>query len=119
MCCTAWPTTGGSSTVWPDHCTPPPSDALAGETYGPVIGAITLLLRACEEDGSVRRGLDPDEILLLLGFLWRIDNSPDWEVHAARLLDIVQDGLWAGAPAAGRPGKWFASWPRAGQSRGN
>jgi hypothetical protein len=69
------------------------SDAPAGETYGPVIGAITLLLRACEEDGSVRPGLDPDEILLLLGFLRRIDNSPDWEVHAARLLDIVLDGL--------------------------
>jgi hypothetical protein len=32
------------------------SDGLAGETYGPVIGAITLLLRACEEDGSVRPG---------------------------------------------------------------
>jgi len=81
------------------------SDGLAGETYGPVIGAITLLLRACEEDGSVRPGLDPDEILLLLGFLWRIDNSRDWEVHAARLLDIVLDGLQAGAPAAGRPAK--------------
>jgi hypothetical protein len=83
------------------------SDGLAGETHGPVIGAITLLLRACEEDGSVRPGLDPDEILLLLllGFLWRIDSGPDWEAHAARLLDIVLDGLQAGAPAAGRPAK--------------
>jgi len=44
------------------------SDSLAGETHAPVIGAITLQLRACKEDGSVRPGLDPDEILLLLGF---------------------------------------------------
>ena len=81
------------------------SDGLAGETYGPVIEAIALLLRACEEDGSVRPGLDPDEILLLLGFLCRIDNSPDWAVHEDRLLDIVLDGLQARAPAAGRPAK--------------
>src|SRR3982074_2724140 len=30
------------------------SDGLVGETYGPVIGAITLLLRACEEADSIR-----------------------------------------------------------------
>jgi hypothetical protein len=55
--------------------------------------------------GERRPGLDPDEILLLLGFLCRIDNSPDWAVHEDRLLDIVLDGLQARAPAAGRPAK--------------
>ena len=30
------------------------SDGLAGETYGPVIGAITLLLTACADDGCIR-----------------------------------------------------------------
>jgi hypothetical protein len=73
------------------------SDGLVGETYGPVIGAITLLLRACEEAGDIRPGHDPDDVLLILGFLWRIAPSPDWEVRAARMLDIVMDGLRAGA----------------------
>jgi AcrR family transcriptional regulator len=78
------------------------SDGLAGETYGPVIGAITVLLTACEQDGSIRPGVDPDDILLLLGFLWRIDPGPDAATRAARLLDLVIGGLQAGAPRAGR-----------------
>jgi AcrR family transcriptional regulator len=77
------------------------SDGLIGETYGPVIGAVTLLLRACEEAGSIRPGLDPDDLLLLMGFLWRIDPSGDWEARAGRLLDLVMDGLRA-EPFLGR-----------------
>ena len=53
------------------------SDGLAGETYGPLVGAITVLLTACEQDGCIRPGIDPDDVLLLLGFLWRIDPGPD------------------------------------------
>lgn len=81
------------------------SDGLAGETYGPVIGAITVLLGACEQDGSIRPGIDPDEVLLLLGFLWRIDPGPDAAARAKRLLDLVMAGLQAGAPSAGRSGR--------------
>jgi len=77
------------------------SDGLVGETYGPVIGAITLLLRACEEAGSIRPGLDPDDVLLIMGFLWRIDPSGDWEARTGRLLDLVMDGLRA-KPNTGR-----------------
>jgi AcrR family transcriptional regulator len=71
------------------------SDGLVGETYGPVIGAITLLLQACEDAGSIRPGLDPDDVLLLMGFLWRLDPSRDWQARANRLLDLVMDGLQA------------------------
>ena len=74
------------------------SDGLAGETYGPVIDAITLLLRACDEAGSIQPGLDPDNVLLLMGFLWRIDDA-DWDARASRLLNLVMNGLRAGAPA--------------------
>lgn len=73
-------------------------DALAAETYGPVIGALTLLLRANDAAGTVRPGLDPDDVLLILGFLWRIDPTSDWRAQADRLLDILVDGLRAGAP---------------------
>jgi AcrR family transcriptional regulator len=79
------------------------SDGLAGETYRPVIGAIAVLIRACEQDGSIRPGFDPDDILLLLGFLWRIDPGPGAATRAARLLDLVMAGLQAGAPRTWRP----------------
>ena len=75
------------------------SDGLVGETYGPVIGAITSLMRACEEAGTIRPGVSPDDVLLLLGFLWRIDPGDDSEARAARMLDLVMDGLRAGALA--------------------
>ena len=79
------------------------SDGLAGETYEPVIGAITKLLKACEQDGTIRPGTDPDDILLLLGFLWRIDPGPDAAIRAARLLDLVMAGLQAARRGRGGP----------------
>ena len=79
------------------------SDGLVGETYEPVIGAITHLLQACTEDGSIRAGHDPDDVLLILGFLWRIDPGPGAEAKAGRLLDLVMAGLQAGAPNQPEP----------------
>lgn len=76
------------------------SDGLAGETYGPVIRAITLLLRACDEAATIRPGVDPDDVLLIVGFLWRIDASDDWQARASRMLDLVLDGLRAGTPVS-------------------
>jgi AcrR family transcriptional regulator len=75
-------------------------DALSAETYGPVINALTMLLAANEAAGTIRSGLEPDDVLLILGFLWRIDPAGDWRAQAGRLLDILMDGLRAGAPTA-------------------
>jgi AcrR family transcriptional regulator len=69
------------------------TDGLAGETYEPVIGALTMLLDACERAGVTRPGLDPDDVILMMGFLWRIDPADDWEARTGRMLDIVIDGL--------------------------
>jgi AcrR family transcriptional regulator len=68
-------------------------DDLTDAAYGPVIGALGLLLKACEDDGSIRSGVDPDDVLLMLGFLWRISPGEQGEARAARLLDLVIDGL--------------------------
>jgi AcrR family transcriptional regulator len=89
------------------------SDGLAGETYGPVIGAISLLVKACEQAGRIQPAVDPDDVLLLMGFLWRIDAGEKGEARAARLLDLVMAGLVAGAPAS-KPvarRRWLP-WPR-------
>lgn len=79
------------------------SDGLVGETYYPVTGAITLLLTACAQDGSIAPGHDAGDVLLILGFLWRIDPGPGAETKAARLLGLVMDGLRAGAPRTPDP----------------
>jgi hypothetical protein len=40
-----------------------------------VIGALSMLLQANEQAGTIRAGLDPDDVLLIMGFLWRIDQK--------------------------------------------
>jgi AcrR family transcriptional regulator len=72
---------------------------LAGEGYGPVLNAITTLLDACKKAGAVRQDVEAEEVLLLVGFLWRIDPDDNWSVRTSRMLDLVMDGL---APTANR-----------------
>ncbi len=73
----------------------PGSPAKPGHT--PVLSAAELLLRANEEAGTIRPGLTADDFLLAIAGLWQIDPRGDWEPTATRLLDLVMDGLRAGA----------------------
>ncbi len=66
---------------------------LAGEGYGPVINAITRLLDACKQARAVRDDVEAEEVLLLVGFLWRIETDANWAMRTARMLDLVMDGL--------------------------
>ena len=72
------------------------TDGVHGETYGPMVGAIDRLLRACEAAGDIGSGADAEDVLLLMGFLWRIEPGPEGEARAKRLLDLVIAGLQAG-----------------------
>lgn len=63
------------------------------ETYAPVVAAVAKLLDACAADGSVRDGLDPADILLLMGFMWRVSPGQDGTEQARRLAQIVFDGI--------------------------
>ncbi|GAA2584114.1 TetR/AcrR family transcriptional regulator [Winogradskya consettensis] len=65
---------------------------LSGVYYDRVIEAITSLLTAGQRAGALRPDLDAEEVLLLVGFLWRLENE-DWENRSRHLLDIVMDGL--------------------------
>ncbi|WP_018334367.1 TetR/AcrR family transcriptional regulator [Actinomycetospora chiangmaiensis] len=78
--------------LW-DALTAAGHDAATAESYGPVIGAIGALLAAGEADGSIRPGLDPDDVLMLMSSVWRV---PDGE-QADRLLDLVIGSLRADA----------------------
>ncbi|SCF95599.1 transcriptional regulator, TetR family [Streptomyces sp. Ncost-T10-10d] len=77
--------------------------SLAQLGHGPVTQAVTLLLNANEEAGTIRPGLTPDDFVLAIAGLWQIDPHSDWQPRATRLLDLVMDGLRAGASRADGP----------------
>ncbi|MFI6335087.1 TetR/AcrR family transcriptional regulator [Streptomyces sp. NPDC050535] len=80
--------------------TNPQPGTLARLGHGPVSSAVTLLLRANEEAGTIRPGVTPDDFVLAIAGLWQIDPHGDWQPRARRLLDLVMDGLRAGAPGS-------------------
>ncbi|MFE9443859.1 TetR/AcrR family transcriptional regulator [Streptomyces sp. NPDC006602] len=75
-----------------------PGRAPAKPGHTPVTAAAELLLRANEAAGTIRPGVTADDFLLAIAGLWQIDPRGDWRPRAARLLDLVMDGLRAGAP---------------------
>lgn len=74
------------------------SDNAAKPGHAPVTAAAELLLRACEKAGTIRPGVTADDFLLAIAGLWQIDPRADWQPRITRLLDLVMDGLRAGAP---------------------
>jgi AcrR family transcriptional regulator len=65
------------------------------DTYAPVTAAVGQLLHAAEQAGQVRSGLDPADVLLLMGFLWRVGPGEAGGQQAERILEIVIQGLRA------------------------
>ncbi|MFF6984365.1 TetR/AcrR family transcriptional regulator [Streptomyces sp. NPDC008343] len=63
----------------------------------PVAEAAELLLRTAEEAGTIRPGVTADDFVLAIAGLWQMTPTEDWRPRAARLLDLVMDGLRAGA----------------------
>ena len=83
-------------------CAPRHASATAAPT--PVIDAAELLLRANAQAGTRRSGVTGDDFLLAIAGLWQLDPRDDWRPRAARLLDLVMDGLRTGAPGRRRVG---------------
>jgi AcrR family transcriptional regulator len=69
----------------------------AKPTHTPVTDAAELLLRANEDAGTIRPGLTPEDFMLAIAGLWQMTPADDWRPRAKRLLDLVMDGLTAGA----------------------
>jgi hypothetical protein len=44
-------------------------------------------------DGSVRPGLAADDVLLLMGFLWRLPPGDDGREQGSRVMQIVFNGI--------------------------
>jgi len=75
------------------------NNGLDDEYYRPFVGAIALLLDAGAADGSLKPDLAPEDVLLQLSVLWRTDPAQGGEARAARLLDLIVDGLRSRPPA--------------------
>jgi hypothetical protein len=73
----------------------PAAQKVIDDTYPPVTAAIAELLAACQAAGAVRSGLDPADILPMMGFLWRVADDEDGRAQAARTFDLVLKGLRA------------------------
>ena len=54
--------------------------------------AITTLLDAGRADGPVRDDVDARDVILLIGYLTRLDET-EWDARANHVLDIILDGL--------------------------
>jgi len=65
------------------------------EYYDPFVRAIDALLKAGAKDGSLKPGLNPEDVLMQLSVLWRIDPRRGGEARAARIVDLIVDGLRA------------------------
>lgn len=76
------------------------SGGLDDEHYEPFLRAITVLLDAGAAEGTLKSGTDPEDVLLQLSVLWRIPPSGDGRKRAARILDLVVDGLRSRPPGS-------------------
>jgi hypothetical protein len=65
------------------------------QTYAPVERAVERLISACVVDGTMRSGLNPSDVLLVMGFLWRVAPSAAGSLQAKRATRLVLDGLKA------------------------
>lgn len=68
------------------------------ERYASVIAAAQMLLDANKKAGTIRSGVTVDDFFLAIAGIWQIDASEDWRPRLAWLMDLVMDGLRAGAP---------------------
>lgn len=66
---------------------------LDDRNYEPFLGAIAVLLDAGSAAGVLKPSVDPEDVLLQLSVLWRIPPGPAAAPRAARILDLVVDGL--------------------------
>jgi AcrR family transcriptional regulator len=75
------------------RATTPGSDLSSTDTYDSIVAALDRLLQANISAGTLRPGLDPDDVILALAGLWQLDPASDWKSQAQRIYDIVLGGL--------------------------
>ena len=65
----------------------------ASSAYAPVVSAVSELIAACTADGSMRKGLDPEDVLLMMSFMTRVEPTPAAAARADRMMELAIYGL--------------------------
>ena len=65
----------------------------ASSAYAPVVSAVSELITACTADGSMREGLDPEDVLLMMSFMTRVEPTPAAAARADRMMELAIYGL--------------------------
>ncbi len=68
------------------------SQDLAAHSLGPIGEAVTTLLDAGKADGTIRPDIDARDVILLIGYLTRLEQA-EWDARSRHLLQVVLDGL--------------------------
>ncbi|GAA4628303.1 TetR/AcrR family transcriptional regulator [Actinoallomurus vinaceus] len=71
------------ASVWQD---------LSAHSLGPIGDALTTFLDAGKADGTIRPDIDARDVILLIGYLTRLEQA-EWDTRARHLLHVVLDGL--------------------------
>jgi hypothetical protein len=58
-----------------------------------VVSAVGELITSCAADGSMREGLDPEDVLVLMGFMTRVRPAPAAAAQADRAMELAINGL--------------------------
>jgi AcrR family transcriptional regulator len=65
---------------------------LSARSHGPIGDAVTLLLDAGKADGTIRPDVDARDVIILIGYLSRLDEA-EAAARGPHLLTIILDGL--------------------------
>jgi AcrR family transcriptional regulator len=65
---------------------------LSARSHGPIGDALTLLLDAGQADGTIRPDVDARDVIILIGYLSRLDEA-EAATRGPHLLAIILDGL--------------------------
>jgi AcrR family transcriptional regulator len=71
--------------------------ALYADARLQMVGAITRLLDAAAQAGSIRGDVAGEDVLRLMSGIWLVADGEDWNERARRLLSLLMDGLRYGA----------------------
>ena len=67
---------------------------LAAHSLGPIGEAVTVLLDAGRAAGTIRPDVDARDVILLIGYLTRLEQA-EWDGRSRHLLEVILDGLRA------------------------
>lgn len=67
---------------------------LSNRSHGPIGDALNVLLDAGRTAGAIRPDVDARDVILLVGYLTRLDDA-EWDRRARPLLKVILDGLRA------------------------